>query len=42
MIIRDAANVLNNPWERIYGLSWMLCFILAGLEYYILARIWPM
>ncbi|KAK9900701.1 hypothetical protein P389DRAFT_208144 [Cystobasidium minutum MCA 4210] len=42
MIIRNPENVLNNAWERLYGLAWMLCFVIAGLIYYILGIVWPM
>ena len=42
MVMKNNTNVLNNAWEKLYGLAWMLCFIVAGLLYYVLSKIWPM
>lgn len=42
MAIKDNSDALSNPWLKLYGLAWMLCFFIAGAIYYILHRIWPM
>ncbi|KAK9900702.1 hypothetical protein P389DRAFT_208145 [Cystobasidium minutum MCA 4210] len=40
-VIKDNANLLGGPWQMIYGLCWMLCFLIAGITHCILSKIWP-
>lgn len=42
MILINNSRVLNDPWEKIYGLSWMLTFFVSGSFYYVISKIWPM
>lgn len=42
MVIRKDESLLDGPWQKIYGLAWMLSFVTASSIYYILSRLWPM
>ena len=42
MVIRNDTSLLDSSWQKIYGLAWMLCFLVAGFIYYALSIVWPM